>query len=108
MSTPWGGLQAGAEEGSRNKSQHEGHVPTSRASSNGDKEADLSSGASVVVLLLIGKIHWGMNRHCARLFYKTVKWTVSQPGKLYGTSLKVGVKRESTNGKTDRRLRVQP
>lgn len=83
VSTPWGGHQAGAEEGSRNKSQHEGHVPTSRASSNGDKEADvLSSGASVVVLLLIAKTHWGMNRHCARLFYETVKWTVSQPGKL--------------------------
>lgn len=62
-------LQAGAEEGSGNKSHQEGPVPTPRASSNGDREADSSPcGASVAVLILTTKICWGKNRQRAGLF----------------------------------------
>lgn len=69
-----------------------GMSPTPRASSNGDGEADsLSGGASAAVLILMAKIRWCINKHCARL-YDTVKWIISQPRKLYRTSLKMGAK----------------
>lgn len=71
-------LQAGTEEGSRNKSHQEGPVPTSRASRSGDREAGLlSRGASVAALTLIAKICWGKNRQCAGLFRRLLSGSSS-------------------------------